>query len=91
MTKKIPCRVVRSASLIKSSDARLRVNQSDNKSHKFQDTVAVNVRVRRCSSSVREYKAHNPASGTLTYTGRSDIAGASIDDSPTGQVLDCYI
>ena len=91
MTKKIPCRVVRSAALIKSSDARLRVNQPDNKNHKSQDTVAISVRVRRCSSSVREYKAHNPASGTLTYTGQSDIAGASIDDSPTGQVLDCYI
>ena len=101
MIKKIPCRVVRTASLSKSSDASRHASRSNNKHYKASDVVAVDVQVmpavsehwrdrHSTSSSVTDPKAHNLASGTVTYTGQSGTARVSIDNAPTGQILDCY-
>ncbi len=70
---------------------------------KSSDVVAVNVRGRHASDSVRDRdlfcevlqngnpaKAHNLTLGGLTYTGRLGIARVSIENSLTGQNFDCY-
>lgn len=76
MTKRILCRVVRSVPFTKDSDAWLEINQSDNKCHKFGDTVTVDVRVRHRSNPV-------------TYTGQGDISRVSVDAALLGQILNC--
>ena len=78
MIKRISCRVVSSKPLGKSSDALRHVRQPGNEHHKISDAAAVNIHARHNSTPV-------------TYTGRLDIAGVSIDDSPIGQILDCYV
>ena len=78
MIKRISCRVVSSVPLGKSSDALRHAGQPNNEYHRIGDAAAVNICAR-----------HN---GTVvTYTGRLDIAGVSIGDSPIGQILDCYV
>lgn len=78
MIKRISCRVVRSVPLGRSSDALRHARQPNDEHHKIGDVVAVNIRAR-----------HN---GTpVAYTGRLDIAGVSVGDSPIGQILDCYV
>ncbi len=70
---------------------------------KSSDVVAVNVRVRHGSDSVRDRglfcevlqngnpaKAHNPTLGSLSYTSRLGIARVSTENSLRGQNLDCY-
>lgn len=78
MIKRISCRVVSSVPLDRSSDALRGARQPDNKHHKISNAAAVNI-----------HAGHN--STVVTYTGRLDIAGVSIGDSPIGQILDCYV
>lgn len=78
MAKRIPCRVVRSVPLGKSSDALRYASRSNNKHYKTGDVAAVDAQVRHGSDSV-------------IYTGQLDITRVSIDDGLTGQILDCYV
>ena len=78
MIKRISCRVVRSVPLGKSSDALRHAGQPNSEHHKISNAAAVNI-----------HAGHNGTA--ITYTGRLDIAGVSIVDSPTGQILDCYV
>ncbi len=76
MVKRISCIVVRTAPLGKSNDTLRQARHLNNKHHKISG-AAVNIRARHNVNSV-------------TYASRLGIAGMSIDDSPTGQILDCY-
>lgn len=78
MVKRIPCRVVRSKALGKSSDALRHPSRSNNAYHKRSDVVT------------RPPKSYKSASRSLTYTDLLEITRASIDDGLTGQILDCY-
>ncbi len=78
MIKRISCRVVSSVPLGKSSDALRHAGQPNNEHHKISNAAAVNILARHSSTPV-------------SYTGRLDIAGVSIGDSPIGQILDCYV
>ncbi len=78
MIKRISCRVVRSVPLGESSDALRGARQPANEHHKISNATAVNI-----------HAGHN--STPVTYTGRLDIAGVSVGDSPIGQILDCYV
>ncbi|HUS71947.1 MAG TPA: hypothetical protein VMY06_02690 [Sedimentisphaerales bacterium] len=79
MVKRIPCRVVRTKALGKSSNAVRQVSTSINAYHKSGDVVT------------RPPKSYKSASGTLTYTELLEITRVSIDDGLTGQILDCYV
>ena len=78
MIKRISCRVVSSVPLGRSSDALRHAGQPNSEHHKISNAAAVNIRA-----------GHNGTA--ITYTGRLDIAGVSIGDSPIGQILDCYV
>ncbi|HIJ52527.1 MAG TPA: hypothetical protein HPP66_05160 [Planctomycetes bacterium] len=78
MVKRIPCRIVRSKALGKSSNALRQVSTSNNAYQQRSDVVT------------RPPKSYKSASRTLTYTDLLEITRASIDDGLTGQILDCY-
>ena len=78
MIKRISCRVIRSVPLGRSSDALRDARQPSNKHHRISNAAAVNI-----------HSGHNGTA--ITYTGRLDIAGVSVVDSPIGQILDCYV
>ena len=90
MIKRIPCRVVRTASLSKSCDASRRVAVDVRVMNSTQQPRPATQVAAACSSSVTDPKDHNLASETVTYTGRLGTARVSIDNGPMGQILDCY-
>jgi len=105
MTKRIPCKVVRSVPLDESSNAFQHVSRSNNKHHKAGSTGAVNARVRHTVNSVRDsirddpilqymakWESETSRMGTRpsTYTNRLGINRLSIDNGPTGRIFDCY-
>jgi len=82
MVKRIPCRVVRSKALGKSSGAyRFTSNGVSTPNNAYQQ---------RSDVVTRPPKSYKSASRTLTYTDLLEITRASIDDGLTGQILDCY-
>jgi hypothetical protein len=78
MPKRIPCRIVRTKPLGKSSNASLHVSRLNHFHHKIGDVVTGNP---QCKST----------SDTVIYTRRLDITSISMDNSLTGEVLDCYV
>jgi len=78
MVKRIPCRVIRTVSLSKSSDLLRHAGRSDNKGPKARDIIAVDVRVRHGRSSV-------------IYTRCLGTLNEAFDDGPIGQILDFYV
>ena len=78
MVKRIPCRIVRTKALGKSSNALRHPSRSNNAYQQRSDVVT------------RPPKSYKSASGTLTYTELLEITRVSIDNGLTGQILDCY-
>jgi hypothetical protein len=79
MVKRIPCRVVRTKPLSKSSEAMRHASSPNNAYNKRGDVVT------------RPPKSYKSASRNLTYTDLVEITRLSIDDGLTGQILDCYV
>jgi len=82
MAKRISCRVVRTVPLSENCNTLLYAHRSNNKHPKADNIIAANV---------SRSKTHNLAPGILTYTGWLNIARVSAEDSPIGQILDCYV
>jgi hypothetical protein len=79
MIKRIPCKVVRTKPLGKSSEALRYASKSNNAYHKRGNIVT------------RPPKSYKSASRNLTYTDLLEITRVSIDDGLMGQILDCYV
>jgi len=100
MVKRIPCRVVRTKALDKSSNALRQVSpvrspweSSRSGAYWFTSNGAStsnNAYQQKSDVFTRPPKSYKSASGTLTYTDLLEIIRASIDDGLTGQILDCY-
>ncbi len=92
MLKKISCEVLSSVPLAKRGGQRRKAHRPDGKDRRTGGFgfTAKNAQVEDTANSVRDPKAHNLASGTLTYTYQSGAAKVSIDNSPTGRRLDSY-
>lgn len=76
MVKKISCRVLNSGPFGKSGD-RLPYVSRPNNNHQEDGGVS--------AAKTKD------ASNTVTYTNYSSTARISIDNSPTGQIVDCYV
>jgi hypothetical protein len=79
MVKRIPCRVVRTKPLGKSSEAMRHASSLNNAYHKRGDVIT------------RPPKFYKSTSRNFTYTDLVELTRASIDDGLTGQILDCYV
>jgi len=90
MRKRIPCRVIRTVPLSKSSDDLRHTSRSNDKSHKMSD-AARTTNTKKCvwESAANAQVKH--ASNSFTYTDRLDIPRVSIDDGLTAQILDFYV
>ena len=75
MTKRIPCRVIKSAVFNEGSDALAHVGQLVNKLFHDDDSPDI-------------YAGGRYLNGCFTYTRKSDICRLSIDGSSTGRILD---
>lgn len=78
MTKKVPCRVVKSVPLRKSSYELRHAATSSDKHRRAGDDDALNVREKRVGNSA-------------AYAGRLSMAGVSIGGALSGSILDCYV
>lgn len=78
MVKRISCRVVRSVPLDKADSILCYAAWPNNNPHDADDATA--------ADGSFKYK-----SDSVSYTILSNIASASVDNSLTGQFVDCYV
>lgn len=90
MRKRIPCKVIRTIPLSKSSDELRHTSRSNVKSRNISDAPRTRYTTKRVWEPAANAQVKH-SGNSVTYTDRLDITRMSLDDGLTAQILDFYV